>query len=161
MQYIKAKFPNSKRSYTYRTADEVKAGDIVVTDKGAKLTVTDETVDMGWVETYGAENVAIVKKYEEPIVEYRIIDILYAKTKESRKDGRYPLRIGRIVKEPKPQIGLPMILEYLRNADGSDYSAYLRVSRVMEVREKLNVLEIETVNSIYIFEPVKAESEEE
>ena len=43
MQYIKAKFLNSKRSYTYRTADEVKAGDIVVTDKGAKLTVTDET----------------------------------------------------------------------------------------------------------------------
>ena len=38
-----------------------------MTDKGAKLTVTDETVDMGWVDTYGAENVAIVKKYEEPV----------------------------------------------------------------------------------------------
>lgn len=160
MQYIKAKFENSKRSYTYRTEDSVIAGDIVVDAKGSKLTVVDEPVDAVWIKVYGADKVAIVKKYEEPVVEYRIIDILDAKTKESRKDGRYPLRIGRIVKEPKPQIGLPMILEYLRNADGSDYSAYLRVSRVMEVREKLNVLEIETVNSIYIFEPVKAESKE-
>lgn len=46
MQYIKAKFPNSTRSYTYRTEDSVKAGDTVVNDKGAKLTVTDESVDM-------------------------------------------------------------------------------------------------------------------
>ena len=33
--------------------------------KGAKLTVTDESVDMKWVETYGADKMAIVKKYEE------------------------------------------------------------------------------------------------
>lgn len=46
MQYIKAKFPNSTRSYTYRTEDSVKAGDTVVNAKGAKLTVTDESVDM-------------------------------------------------------------------------------------------------------------------
>ena len=74
LNYIKAKFPNSKRSYTYRTADEVKAGDSVLTDKGAKLTVTDETVDMTWVETYGAENVAIVKKYEEQKVDVDSLD---------------------------------------------------------------------------------------
>lgn len=46
MNYIKAKFPNSTRSYTYRTEDSVKAGDTVVNAKGAKLKVTDETVDM-------------------------------------------------------------------------------------------------------------------
>ena len=46
MNYIKAKFPNSTRSYTYRTDDSVKAGDMVVNAKGAKLMVTDETVDM-------------------------------------------------------------------------------------------------------------------
>ena len=51
MQYIKAKFPNSTRSYVYRTEDSVKAGDTVVNAKGVKLTVTDETVDMKWVET--------------------------------------------------------------------------------------------------------------
>lgn len=64
MQYIKAKFPNITRSYVYRTEDSVKAGDTVVNAKGAK-TVTDETVDMKWVDTYGADKMAVVKKYEE------------------------------------------------------------------------------------------------
>ena len=66
MNYIKAKFQNGARSYVYRTEDSVKAGDTVVNAKGAKLTVTDESVDMNWVETYGADKVAVVKKYEEP-----------------------------------------------------------------------------------------------
>lgn len=65
MQYIKAKFPNSTRSYVYRTEDSVKAGDTVVNAKDAKLTVTDESVDIAWVETYGADKVAVVKKCEE------------------------------------------------------------------------------------------------
>lgn len=65
MNYIKAKFPNSTRSYVYRTEDNVKAGDTVVNAKGAKLTVTDETVDMKWVDTYGADKVTVVKRYEE------------------------------------------------------------------------------------------------
>lgn len=65
MQYIKAKFPNSTRSYVYRTEDSVKAGDAVVNAKGGKLTVTDEIVDMKWVDTYGADKMAVVKKYEE------------------------------------------------------------------------------------------------
>jgi len=65
MQYIKAKFPNITRSYVYRTEDSVKAGDAVVNAKGAKLTVTDETVDMKWVDTYGADKVTVVKRYEE------------------------------------------------------------------------------------------------
>ena len=65
MQYIKAKFQNSTRSYVYRTEDSVKAGDTVVNSKGVKLTVTDETVDMKWVDTYGADKMAVVKKYEE------------------------------------------------------------------------------------------------
>ena len=65
MNYIKAKFPNSTRSYVYRTEYYVKYGDTVVNAKGAKLTVTDESVDMKWVETYGADKMAVVKKYEE------------------------------------------------------------------------------------------------
>lgn len=67
MQYIKAKYPNSKRSYTYRTEDSVMAGDIVVDAKGSKLTVVDEPVDAAWIKVYGADKVAIVKKYEEPV----------------------------------------------------------------------------------------------
>ena len=66
MNYIRAKFPNSIRSYVYRTEDSVKSGDTVVNADGAKLTVTDESVDMKWVETYGADKMAVVKKYEEP-----------------------------------------------------------------------------------------------
>ena len=65
MNYIKAKFPNSTRSYVYRTEDSVKSGDTVVNAKGVKLTVTDETVDMKWVKTYGDDKTAVVKKYEE------------------------------------------------------------------------------------------------
>ena len=65
MQYIKAKFENSKRSYTYRTEDNVKPGDIVTNDKGSKLTVVDDPVDAAWIKAYGADNVAVVKKYVE------------------------------------------------------------------------------------------------
>ena len=66
MKYIKAKFEKSLRSYTYRTEDDVKPGDIVQTEKGVKLTVVDEEVDMAWVEAYGAEKVQVVKKVEVP-----------------------------------------------------------------------------------------------
>lgn len=159
MQYIKAKFPNSTRSYVYRTEDSVKVGDTVVNAKGAKLTVTDESVDMKWVETYGADKVAVVEKYEE----YRIVDIRDAKTRVTRADGRYPLRIGRIVKKPNPHIGVPMILEYVRNADGSDYSEnVLRTSRVCGsyINEKGDLV-VETMNSAYEFELVKNEESEE
>lgn len=76
MNYIKAKYTNSTRSYTLKTEDSVKAGDTVVNAKGAKLTVTDESADMAWVKTYGADKVAVVRKYEE----YRIVDIRSIKT---------------------------------------------------------------------------------
>lgn len=65
MKYIKVKYPGSSKSYTVRTEDDVKAGDTVVNAKGAKLTVTDEAVDMVWVEAYGKGNIAEVKKFEE------------------------------------------------------------------------------------------------
>lgn len=65
MKYIKVKYPSSSKSYTVRTEDNVKAGDTVVNAKGVKLTVTDETVDMAWVEAYGKDNIAEVKKLEE------------------------------------------------------------------------------------------------
>lgn len=159
MNYIKAKYPNSTRSYTFKTEDSVKAGDTVVNAKGAKLTVTDESVDMAWVETYGADKVAVVKKYEE----YRIVDIRDAQTRNTRLDGRYPLRIGRIVEKPYAHIGVPMILNYIRNADGTDYSGMiLRTSRVISTytNEKGNIV-VETMNSAYEFEVVKKHEESE
>lgn len=70
MQFIKAKFMKDNqpvgRSYTYRCEDHVKVDDIVTNDKGSKLTVVDEEVDMAWVESYGADKLGVVKKYVEP-----------------------------------------------------------------------------------------------
>lgn len=159
MYYIKAKFLKDDkptgRAYTYRTEDEANIGDFVTDSKGSKLVVVGEA-DMEWVDSYGKAKLAVVKKYAG-LAEYRIIDIWDSKTKMTREDGRYPLRLGRIVKEPKPSIGMPMILEYLRNADSTDYSGRsLRTSRVIEIREKTGILEVETMNSIYIFEPAAA-----
>lgn len=65
MKYIKVKNPNSIISFIVRTEDDVKAGDTVVNAKGAKRTVTDETVDMAWVEAYGKGNIVEVKKFEK------------------------------------------------------------------------------------------------
>lgn len=69
MQYIKAKFLKENmpagRSYTYRTEDDVKPGEIVTDAKGSKLQVVDEPVDAEWILAYGADKVGIVKKYEE------------------------------------------------------------------------------------------------
>lgn len=66
MNYIKARFLKgdkpSGRAYTYRSEDELKAGDMVTDAKGSKLVVVDEPVDMEWVKTYGADKVAVVKK---------------------------------------------------------------------------------------------------
>ena len=70
MQYIKAKFMKDDkptgRAYTYACETELKPSAIVTNDKGGKLTVVDEQVDMAWVEAYGADKVGVVKKYVEP-----------------------------------------------------------------------------------------------
>ena len=69
MQYIKAKFMKDDKptgmANTYACETELKPGDIVTNDKGSKLTVVDEQVDMAWVEAYGADKVGVVKKYVE------------------------------------------------------------------------------------------------
>ena len=70
MQYIKAKFMKGDkpigRAYTYACETELKPGDIVTNDKGSKLQVVNEPVDAAWIKAYGADNVAVVKKYVEP-----------------------------------------------------------------------------------------------
>lgn len=72
MQFIKAKFLKDNqltgRAYTYKTDDDVKAGDIVTNDKGSKLIVIDEPVDSAWIMAYGADKLGVVKKYVEPEV---------------------------------------------------------------------------------------------
>lgn len=69
MQFIRAKFMKDNqptgKAYTYKTKDDVKVGDFVTNDKGSKLIVVDEPVDSAWIMTYGADKVAVVKKYVE------------------------------------------------------------------------------------------------
>ncbi len=69
MIYVKAKFIKggvaTGRSYTFKTEDDVKPGDIVTDAKGSKLIVVEESVDIEWIRAYGAEKVGIVKKYIE------------------------------------------------------------------------------------------------
>lgn len=87
---------------------------------------------------------------------YRIVNIRDAKTKETRVDGRYPIRIGRTCYRPEPIVGVPLIIGYIANADGSDYAGFfLRTSLVVNYLESGNKLTVETVNSIYEFEKVE------
>lgn len=78
MQYIKAKFVKQDkpagRVYTYRTDDDLKPGDIVIDAKGSKLVVVDEPVDAAWIMAYGADKVAVVKKYVERKVDIDSLD---------------------------------------------------------------------------------------
>jgi len=68
MNYVKAKFLKSDkpsgRAYTYRCEAKVEAGDMVTDAKGSKLVVVDEPVDSDWIMAFGADKLAVVKKYE-------------------------------------------------------------------------------------------------
>lgn len=73
-----------------------------------------------------------------------------------RTDGRYPLRIGRTVGIDLKDliIGTPLILSYIKEEKGNDYSGYyLQCSRIQNIHivsEK--IFTVETDNSIYEFE---------
>lgn len=86
---------------------------------------------------------------------FKIVSIT-DKTGNQRTDGRYPKRIGRICERPIARVGEPMIINYLKNTDGSDYSGfYLRCSIVVKIEEDFNYLCVETINSIYKFEKME------
>lgn len=90
MQYIKARFLKgdkpSVRAYTYRCDENVKAGDMVTDSKGSKLVVVDESVDSAWVMAYGADKVAVVRKYVEPESGIKIGDKVVMNDKYSVPD---------------------------------------------------------------------------
>lgn len=94
-------------------------------------------------------------------MEYKINRILHSGTKGirgiERTDGRYPMGIGRTVDLNLDDIqnGYPMILNYIKNADGSDYSnMYLRTSCVSTIIKMPRTVTIETLNSIFEFEKI-------
>jgi len=90
--------------------------------------------------------------YKEMEDTYRIIKIT-DKEGNNRTDGRYPLRIGRLCKEPEIErdgIGPYAYLYYLENADGSDYSGKVMcTSYITKIEKTKEEMKIETNNSIY------------
>lgn len=86
---------------------------------------------------------------------YKIVDIT-DKNGYTRTDGRYPLRIGRICIKPIPIIGCPLVINYVKNRDGSDYHYSRLTSRCVsyEVKDYENIIIVYTNNSKYVFEKV-------
>ena len=73
-----------------------------------------------------------------------------------RTDGRYPMRIGRIVKMDldKLQVGNVLVLNYVKDEHGKDYSGkYLRCSIIQGIHAvSSDLFCVETNNTIYEFE---------
>lgn len=86
---------------------------------------------------------------------YKIIDIT-DKNGYTRTDDRYPLRIGRICNKPIPIIGYPLLINYVKDRDGSDYNRSVLTSRCVsyEVKDHENIIVVHTKNSKYVFEKV-------
>lgn len=81
-----------------------------------------------------------------------INDIKHIKTDTTRKDGRYPLRIGcKVDFFTEPEVGLPMILIYKEDNQGNPKDGYLRTSTVRDMYQTEEKLIITTRNSIYCF----------
>lgn len=98
---------------------------------------------------------------------YKIKSILHSGTKGERgtprEDGRYPLRIGRIVELDVNDIkeGTRLILNYVKDENGNDYSRYYLLCSVVKDWDYVydNRIRIETNNSIYELEEVEEENE--
>lgn len=76
-----------------------------------------------------------------------------------RADGRYPLRIGRIVNLDikNIKIGHPIIAEYIKDSDSSDFTwKYLLTSPVIKTIETTGTISIETMDSIFEFRKIWA-----
>ena len=91
---------------------------------------------------------------------YKIKSIRHSGTKGTRgwerTDGRYPMRVGRIVRLDlnRLSVGSPLILDYVKDENGNDYSGYMLQCSIIRgihaVSERLFC--VETNNTIYEFE---------
>lgn len=87
---------------------------------------------------------------------YKIVSITHLDGTQ-RADGRYPMRIGRIVEKPVIHlINRPLIINYITDENGNDYRGYtLRTSSIQYAKEKGCTITVKTLNSIYTFEKVE------
>lgn len=94
-KYIKVKFlKNGKpsgRAYTYRTPVNVTPGDIVQINEKGQGIVVDESVDMDWVEVYGADKIKCIigKADAAPPETYDALKATEAQSKYCQEHG-YP-----------------------------------------------------------------------
>ena len=91
-------------------------------------------------------------------MEYKITQILHTgtcgKSGTERKDGRYPLRIGRTIDLclENIHIGYPMYAEYLKDSNGDDMAfKALLTSRVKNIQVDQGLVIVTTRNSIFYF----------
>ena len=96
---------------------------------------------------------------------YKIKSILHAGRKGKRNtpriDGRYPLRIGRIIELDTKDlfIGNQLVLDYVQDENGNDYrgmSLYCSMIKDWDYVYE-NRIRVETINSIYEFEETEGE----
>ena len=88
---------------------------------------------------------------------YRITKIT-DKEGNDKTEGRYPLRIGRMLREPTVTPRGTAFLYFLENADGSDYAGkYKETSSIMSVKKNGDELILETYQTIYYMKKVKPE----
>ena len=92
---------------------------------------------------------------------YKLISIQHNGNKgeryTDRSDGRYPLRVGRICEVEHVNIGFPLIIRWIKDQNGNDYSSTLRCSRVKGLSQEENIFTIETINTIYRFKILKTD----
>lgn len=94
---------------------------------------------------------------------YKINSILHSGRKGKRgiprEDGRYPLRIGRIVELDVSKLneGTRLILNYIKDENGNDYSGLCLLCSAIKDWDYVydNRIRIETNNSIYELEEVE------
>lgn len=87
---------------------------------------------------------------------YKLISIQHNGNKgeryTDRTDGRYPLRVSRICELEQVDMGLPLIIRWVKDQNGNDYYSTLRCSRVKGLSQEENIFTVETINTIYRFE---------
>lgn len=96
---------------------------------------------------------------------YKLISIQHNGNKgeryTDRTDGRYPLRVGRICELEQVDMGLPLIIRWVKDQNGNDYRGTLRCSKVKglsrDITPEENIFTVETINTIYRFEIVKTD----
>lgn len=87
---------------------------------------------------------------------YKIIDIKYKETNQTRTDGRYPIRIGSIIEfYIEPTINQCGFLAYVYDNEGNNKEGVLRTSLIDKLEYIENKMIITTCNSIYILEEYK------